>query len=127
MDDERLELLLRSVMDFGEASPCYEDHLAELESAVGALKAFVAARMFPDEPQKALNQLQTLEKTLFNSDPRTAQRKIMQEAPEALQQWRRTGVPLHTNLNLYLELPDPPDNSADMRTEIEKVSQPPST
>jgi hypothetical protein len=36
--------------------------------------------MFPDDPNEALNQLQTLEKTLFNSDPRTAQQKIMQEA-----------------------------------------------
>jgi len=93
--DERLESLLRSVMDLGKQVLANEGHLAELESAVGALKAFVAAQMFPDDPKEALNQLQTLEKTLLNSDPRTAQRKTMQEAIEALQQWRRTGDPPH--------------------------------
>jgi hypothetical protein len=46
----------------------------------GVGKVDVAAQMFPDDPNEALNQLQTLEKTLFNSDPRSAQRKIMQEA-----------------------------------------------
>jgi hypothetical protein len=51
--------------------------------------------MFPDDPKEALNQIQTLEKTLSNSDPRTAQRKIMQEALEALQQFRRSGVSPH--------------------------------
>jgi cob(I)alamin adenosyltransferase len=95
MDDERIASLLSTVMDLGKQILAMEGHLAELESAVGALKAFVAAQMFPDDPTEALNQLQTLEKTLFNSDPRTAQRKITQEALEALQQWRRTGVPPH--------------------------------
>jgi hypothetical protein len=33
----------------------------------------------------------------------------------------------HRSLRGDLDLPDPPDNSADMRTEIEKVSQPPRT
>ena len=95
MDDERIESLLTTVMDLGKQVLAMEGHLAELESAVGALKAFVAAQMSPDDPKEALNQLQALEKTLFNSDPRTAQRKIMQEALEALQQCRRSGVPPH--------------------------------
>jgi hypothetical protein len=95
MDDERIDSLLTTVMDLGKQVLAMECHLAELEAAVGALKAFVAAQMFPDDPNEALNQLQTLEKTLFNSDPRTAQRKIMQEALEALHQWRRAGVPPH--------------------------------
>ena len=95
MDDGRIDSLLTTVMDLGKQVLAMEGHLAELESAVGALKAFVAARMFPDEPQKALNQLQTLEKALLNSNPRTAQRKGTQEALEALQQWRRTGGPPH--------------------------------
>jgi hypothetical protein len=95
MDDERVESLLRSVMDLGKQVLAMEGRLAELESVVGALKAFVAAQMFPDDPKEALNQLQTLEKTLFNSDPRTAQRKRMQEALEALQQRRLTGGPPH--------------------------------
>jgi hypothetical protein len=83
------------MMDLGKQVLAMEGHLAELESAVGALKAFVAAQMFPDDPKEALNQLQTLEKTLLNSDPRAAQRKTTQEAFEALQQWRRTGGPPH--------------------------------
>ena len=95
MDDERLESLLRSVMELGKQVLAMEGHLAELESAVGAVKALVAAQMFPNDPEEALNQLQTLEKTLLNSDPRTAQRKRTQEALEALQQWRRSGVPPH--------------------------------
>jgi hypothetical protein len=95
MDDERIESLLTTVMDLGKQVLAMEGHLAELESAVGALKAFVAAPMFPDDPKEAFNQLQTLEKTLLNSDPRTAQRKRTQESLEALQQWRRSGVPPH--------------------------------
>src|ERR1700682_3667881 len=93
MDDERIDSLLTTVMDLGKQVLAMEGHLAELESAVGALKAFVAAQMFPDDPKEALNQLYTLEKTLLNSDPRTAQLKLLQEALEALQQWRRSGVP----------------------------------
>ena len=81
-------------MDLGKQVLAMEGHLAELES-VGALKAFVTSQMFPDDPKEALNQIQTLEKTLSNSDPRTAQRKIMQEALEALQQFRRSGVSPH--------------------------------
>ena len=95
MDDKRIASLLSSVMELGKQVLAVDGRLAELESAVGALKAFVAAQMFPDDPKEALNQLQTSEKTPFNSDPRTAQRKIMQEALEALHQWRRTGVPPH--------------------------------
>jgi hypothetical protein len=95
MDDERIELLLTTVMDLGKQVLAMEGHLAELESTVGALKAFVAAQMFPDDPKEVFNQLQTLEKTLLNSDPRTAQRKRTQEALEVLQQWRRSGVPPH--------------------------------
>ena len=95
MDDERIESLLTTVMDLGKQVLAMEGHLAELESAVRALKVFVAAQMFPDDPKEALNQLQALEKTVFNSDPRTAQRERVQEALEALQQWRRTGGPPH--------------------------------
>jgi hypothetical protein len=95
MDDERLESLLSSVMELGKQVLAIEGHLAELESAVGALKAFVSAQMFPNDPEEALNQLQTLEKTLLNSNPRTAQREGVKEALEALQQWRRTGGPRH--------------------------------
>jgi hypothetical protein len=95
MDDERIASLLSSVMELGKQVLAVDGRLAELESAVGALKAFVAAQMFPDDPKEALNQLQTLEKTLLNSNPRTAQREGMKEALEALQQWRRSGVPPH--------------------------------
>src|ERR1700736_2010606 len=95
MDDERIASLLSSMMDLGKQVLAMEGHLAELESAVGALKAFVASQMFPDDPKEALNQLETLEKTLFNTDPRTAQRKRTKEALEALRQWRRSGVPPH--------------------------------
>jgi hypothetical protein len=76
-------------------SRCLGKITAELESSVGALKFLIAAQTFPDDPKEALNQLRTLEKTLFNSDPLTAQRKRTQEALEALHQWRRTGVPPH--------------------------------
>jgi len=95
MDDERITSLLSSVMKLGKQVLAMDGHLAELEAAVGALKAFVSAQMFPNDPEEALNQLQTLEKTLLNSNPRIAQRKIMQEALEVLQQWRRSGVPPH--------------------------------
>jgi hypothetical protein len=95
IDAERIESLLRSVVDLGKQVAAVDGHLAELEAAVGALKAFVAAQMFPNDPKEALNQLQTLEKTLLNSNPRIAQRKGMQEALEALQQWRRTGGSPH--------------------------------
>ena len=95
MDDERIASLLSSMMELGKQVLAMEGHLAELESAVGALKAFVAAQMFPDDPKEALNQLHTLEKTLLNSNPRTAQREGVQEALEALRQWRRTGGPPH--------------------------------
>ncbi len=95
IDNERIESLLRSVVDLGKQVVAMDGHLAELEAAVGALKAFVAAQMFPNDPKEALNQLQTLEKTLLNSNPRTAQRKGTQEALEALQQWRRTGGSPH--------------------------------
>jgi hypothetical protein len=95
MDDERIASLLSSVMDLGKQVLAMDGHLAELGAAVGSLKAFVSAQMFPNDPEEALNQLQALEKTLLNSNPRTAQRKIMQEALEALQQWRRSGVSPH--------------------------------
>jgi hypothetical protein len=95
MDDERIASLLSSVMELGKQVLAIEGHLTELEAAVGALKAFVAAQMFPNDPEEALNQLQALEKTLLNSDPRTLQRKRTQEALEALQQWRRSGGPPH--------------------------------
>ena len=95
MDDERIESLLNSVMELGKQVLAMDGHLAELEAAVGALKAFVSAQMFKNDPEEALNQLQTLEKTLLNSNPRTALREGMQEALEALQQWRRTGGPPH--------------------------------
>ncbi len=95
MDDERIESLLSSVMELGKQVLAMDGHLAELEAAIGALKAFVSAQMFKNDPEEALNQLQTLEKTLLNSNPRTALREGMQEALEALQQWRRTGGPPH--------------------------------
>ena len=50
-------------------SRCLGKITAELESSVGALKFLIAAQTFPDDPKEALNQLRTLEKTLFNSDP----------------------------------------------------------
>jgi len=53
IDDERIESLLTTVMDLGKQVLAMESHLAELESAVGALKAFVAAQMFPDDPKEA--------------------------------------------------------------------------
>ena len=95
MDDERIASLLSSVMELGKQVLAMEGHVAELESAVDALKAFVAGQTFPDDPKEALNQLKTLEKTLLNSNPRTAQREGVQEALEALRQLRRTGGPPH--------------------------------
>jgi hypothetical protein len=95
MDDERIASLLSSVMALGKQVLAMDGQLAELEAAVRALKAFVSAQMFPNDPEEALNQLRTLEKTVLNSNPRTAQRKIMQEALEVLQQWRRSGVSPH--------------------------------
>ena len=95
MDDERIASLLSSVMELGNQVLAMDGRLAELEAAVGALRAFVSAQMFPNDPEEALNQLQTLEKTLLNSNPRTAQREGVQEALEALRQLRRTGGPPH--------------------------------
>jgi hypothetical protein len=45
MDDERIDSLLTTVMDLGKQVLAMECHLAELEAAVCALKAFVAAHV----------------------------------------------------------------------------------
>lgn len=55
-------------------------NLSRKAKLINARKTEQQREMFPDDPNEALNQLQTLEKTLFNSDPCSAQRKIMQEA-----------------------------------------------
>jgi hypothetical protein len=95
VDDERIESLLKAVASLAEHILTLDGNLAELEAAVGALKASVATQLSPDDPIGYLNQLRVFEKKILAADPRTGQRKNIQEALEAVQQWRRTGGPPH--------------------------------
>jgi hypothetical protein len=95
VDDERIESLLKAVASLAEHILTLDGNLAELEAAVGALKASLATQLSPDDPIGYLNQLRVFEKKILAADPRTEQRKNIQEALEAVQQWRRTGGPRH--------------------------------
>jgi hypothetical protein len=56
-----------------------ERNLANLRAAVIVLQAIAALQMSPDDPIEAAKQLRNLENMLFESDPKSQERKEVAE------------------------------------------------
>jgi hypothetical protein len=66
-------------------------NLANLRAAVIVLQAIAALQMSPDDPTEAAKQLRNLENKLFESDPKSQERKEVAGIIEAVKLLKKRG------------------------------------
>jgi hypothetical protein len=66
-------------------------NLANLRAAVIVLQAIAALQMSPDDPIEAAKQLRNLENMLFESDPKSQERKEVAGIIEAVKLLKKRG------------------------------------
>ena len=88
MDDKKIT---NSISTLSEQLLILESNQAALRAAVDVLKCLAAIEKSPDDPLKALNQLQELEKMLLKSDPNAPARQEAAEIIKAVKLWKKLG------------------------------------
>jgi hypothetical protein len=89
MDDATMRDFIATV---SEQILVLDRNLANLRAAVIVLQAIAALQMAPDDPIEAAKQLQHLERMLFESDPKSQERREVAEIIAAVQLLKKRGV-----------------------------------